>query len=287
MFAGYDALAVHLQRRIRLAYTGVFATAAVAVMLQGVFFDLDLAPGAQRIAVALTYYVALAAAYALVLICARRRWEQKQLDYRAVAEALRVRYFWEACGISDAPFQSRSLGDAAPLWRVVLESALFQPPDVPDSSRAAALRFAVAEWVRPQHSYFRNVLDRSRRLHRILFAIATICLIVAGSIPLYCALRPGPDQQIAEIASTAILLIAGLAMALDTKRAYAENVRRAEHMLMYFEDSLQRCEHLLGQTGHEREMTKELTDLGNLAIAENAEWLRIRQERSLSVPVAG
>ena len=52
------------------------------------------------------YVGALVAAYALWLWSRRARYQTKYLDYRALAEGLRVQIFWRLAGISDAAADS-------------------------------------------------------------------------------------------------------------------------------------------------------------------------------------
>ena len=97
-YARADALSIHFQGRTHrtLGWLLVLAFLAAAA-LQG-----DPLARASEFSLNGLYVGALGAAYALWLWSRRARYQTKYLDYRALAEGLRVQIFWRLAGIPDA-----------------------------------------------------------------------------------------------------------------------------------------------------------------------------------------
>ena len=98
-YALADTLSQHFQRRIRRAYRLLLIT----VFLAAVCFEIfaHLAPGSIW---ALGGYLALAGLAALGVRVVRRKldYHNRYIDYRALAEALRVQTFWKLAGLKDS-----------------------------------------------------------------------------------------------------------------------------------------------------------------------------------------
>ena len=101
-FRPADWLAIHFQRRVLLSMRALYTLAA----LMGIAFAAyDNLPAQDNMIFVFLLLFALGGS--VVLLANRRGWHRKYLDYRALAEGLRVQSYWYRAGLSlsgDAEF---------------------------------------------------------------------------------------------------------------------------------------------------------------------------------------
>src|SRR6185312_13906847 len=149
LFHAADRLALHFQGRVLLALRSTYTLAA----LMGIAFTCYAHLPGQNVLIYL--FLLLFALGALVAVLARRRdWHRKYLDYRALAEGLRIQSYWRRAGIavnSEHEFvhdnflqkQNVELGWIRNVMRV---SALASPAGTEEPAPAELAR-VIAEWV--------------------------------------------------------------------------------------------------------------------------------------------
>ena len=161
-------LARMLDRRvgqIRIAIFGTVFTAILSFHFYSESFLVD-----QKLALLLLSLVCLVAAGALVVFVNRSRIEERRLDYRSLAEALRVRIWWAFAGLeesvadnylaqlrSEMAWARRALFSLAPppvFWRRQFE-------EQPISEQIRHLRVVCECWVQKQREFYIN----KRRTH--------------------------------------------------------------------------------------------------------------------------
>ncbi|MBC7657860.1 MAG: hypothetical protein H7147_11925, partial [Frankiaceae bacterium] len=99
LFAAADALAIHFQQRVLRVMRSIHVLAASTGIAFVWYADLPADVPYQVLGIYL--FIALSAAGMLLGRLARRRdWHRKYIDYRALAEGLRVQRFWRQAGVS-------------------------------------------------------------------------------------------------------------------------------------------------------------------------------------------
>jgi hypothetical protein len=285
LFRCADWLAIHFQRRVLLALRATYTLAA----LMGIAFAFYAHLSAQNNLIYL--FLVLFAIGGFVAIVARRRdWHRKYLDYRALAEGLRIQAYWRRAGIStssDHEFahdnflqrQNIELG-----WiRNVMRTVGLHPPAKPLPD---ALAEVIAEWVGEsgksgQLYYFeRKTLERTG-LHHITETIGSISLWGGISISVFLAvfaLRLPESTK-----TTLVLIMAVLSIMAAVREAYAyrkadkELIRQYRFMQRIFSSA--RC--ALDRTSEPAEQRDILRSLGDAALAEHAEWTLMHRERQV------
>ena len=97
LFQRADGLAIHYQNRVKLSLRSTYGLAG----LMGLVFLLYSEYDDQRFLV-LGFLVLFFSGVVLHIIGSRRQWHRKYLDYRALAEGLRVQLYWNLSGVVDS-----------------------------------------------------------------------------------------------------------------------------------------------------------------------------------------
>jgi hypothetical protein len=285
LFRCADWLAMHFQRRVLLALRSTYTLAA----LMGIAFAFYAHLSAQNNLIYL--FLLLFASGGFVAILAKRRdWHRKYLDYRALAEGLRIQAYWRRAGIStssDHEFahdnflqrQNIELG-----WiRNVMRAVGLHPPAKPLPD---ALPNVIAEWVGESgksgqlHYFERKTLERTG-LHHITETIGSISLWGGIAISVFLAIFA---LRLPESTKTSLVLImAVLSIIAAVREAYA--YRKADKELIRQYRFMQRifssARAALDRTNETTEQRDILRALGDAALTEHAEWTLMHRERQV------
>jgi hypothetical protein len=114
----------------------------------------------------------------LALWAHRRSWHRKYLDYRALAEALRVDFYWELAGVRkefDGEFAHESFlqkQDAELQWiRNAMRAVSLQLAIHPSSSISEGFAFTYAHWIGDDASGAGQMAYYRQRLHRLTHSV--------------------------------------------------------------------------------------------------------------------
>ena len=174
-FALADALSVRYQRE---TYTGLWVLYAL-VLLAVVCFEIYahlFPPQDPRIVAFLAAYLGVIGVADLVYLVLRQRQSQNRFqDYRAVAEGLRVQFYWRLAGLphSGADYYLRKQRDELTWIRDALRGwGVRAAPVAAGDAHALATR-----WIQDQRDYFVRATRREReRLQRYRSVAAGIIL---------------------------------------------------------------------------------------------------------------
>src|SRR5438132_6826299 len=164
-FALADTLALYFQKRRRYTLITLFLIAVLAVLSFEVFAHLLARPFVLAV-----YPLSLASAVALYLLAKRKDFQNKYLDYRALAEGLRVQFFWNLAHLSDEVadhylrqhrIELEWIRNAIRGWNVLAEpDCVSGNPANEAIGSAPMMEFVLKHWVEEQRAFFDRVTRR-------------------------------------------------------------------------------------------------------------------------------
>lgn len=299
LFGAADWLAVHCRRRV---HAGMLLTHALAGGM-GLAFILYSDLDARR-----PYVGAFLLLFCLGALARwtaeRREWHRKYLDYRGLAEGLRVQLYWRLAGVATPP--NSSLGYDSFLQKQDVELSWIRHAmrgagllrDEAFAADPAWLRWVVARWIGPaqpapgqpggQMAYFRGGVLHRERAYRLTTRLAQLAL--AGGLAGAAALLVAGDRMAGGWRSQLVLamgllpLLAGIREAFSYKNADKELIKQFRFMRRLFES----CRWRLDRAADDAECRQLLHALGGACLEEHAEWILLHRERPLEgAAVAG
>ena len=224
-------------------------------------------------------------------VAKRRSWHRKYLDYRALAEGLRVQFYWAAAGVvnknvskftHDIYLQTKDpeMGWIRNVMRVAGTRC-----DATSNRHLAGLEFALEQWVGNvdggQLAYYeKKTHDRLKRhqfterlgqLSLLISAVVVVLFIFAGS-----RISGELERSLMTVMGTMLMLFAvrhGYAYATAEK----ELIRQYKFMRRIFGNARRQLEEAT-DASQQRQI---LSALGGYALDEHAEWILMHRERSI------
>jgi hypothetical protein len=288
LFVAADWLARTYQRRVARVLRATYVIAAAT----GAAFILYAHVHSQD-AMIYFYLVLFAAGVGLATLAKRRAWHRKYLDYRALAEGLRVQSYWRRAGVvslrrtamaNEGFMQEQDLELG---WiRNVLHAASLEGLLVPVADDPAVVDEVIQEWIGTPTSdgqlrYFTVTGARRERQHRRAELWASTSLALGISISVLLALfahRWGYDIKTVLVVAMGLLSVAaGVHEAYAHKKADKELVKQYRFMQRIYAGARRR----LDATPGVADRRGILRVLGEAALAEHAEWTLMHRERPL------
>lgn len=287
LFATADWLAMHFQKRVLLGLRIIYTAAA----LMGIAFTAyDNLPRSDNM---LYVFLLLFSVGVITSIIAKRRaWHRKYLDYRALAEGLRVQCYWRRAGISlttDPEFAHDSLMQKQDIelgWvRNVMRSAGLGGNAYPAQPSEAQVRAVIEDWVGDENhgelGYYRRRTEQRERTHHVNEMIGAICLLAAIMVSVFMAVflhELSADAKNDLITVMAIFsIVAAVREAYSYRKADRELIRQYRFMSRVFGDARK----ALDRTDSVEEQRGILRALGEASLAEHVEWAVMHRERPL------
>lgn len=297
-FAAADVLSQLFQQRRHRSLLLIFLTFVFAFSLLEFYeyFNASLLAHWHNAHWLLPGYIALLGIAYLIFIYARgRHYQDNHLDYRALAEGLRVQLFWKLSGLPDKVYnhylkkhsgEMLWLRDALKAWSVDLAWPKGAEPDM------KAIQSVRDNWVLDQLKYFRKAEKRSRhKMERMETAVNfffVLAVLLAGAMFVFNhqihghAVVHGTLGYAISIAFAAAAAIGGYAQ----KMVYAEQTKAFARMVLLYDQAAAELDGLI-KSGDRPGITTLLKELGQEALAENADWLLLHRSRPLEVPKGG
>jgi hypothetical protein len=286
IFRAADWLAMYFQTRTHFALLAIHMMA----LLMGLMYIAysDMLPMRIFLYAFLAFFVVATAVH---MYGKRQSWHRKYLDYRTLAEGLRVQLYWAAAGVTadtrskfthDTFLQTQDpdLGWIRNVMRVAGTEC-----DATDYKGKAGLNFTLREWLGDWESgqlgYFRRKgkekAQRFRRTERMAQAVfwvgfAVITLFILMSTELEDVLR---DPVV--VLMGVMLLLIGVRQSYGESVADAELIKQYEFMHRIFHNAKRRID----ATDDDDEKRRILRILGDAALGEHAQWILMHRERSL------
>jgi hypothetical protein len=291
LFGVADWLARRYQRLFLNALKFVCAFALVASLCFIGYGDL---PGQEMMTIMIyPYLLFMAASIGTYLIARRGAWQRRYVDYRVLAEALRVQFYWAIARV-ERPALSRFGHDAFLKrhdlelgWiRNILRVSGRQGDAAGSAASDSGIDVAIQDWIederRGQLHYYRNRWPQLLKQHRFTEALGRISL--AGGVALAAWLAFGQFFFNRLPTDTLIALMGLLPVVAAIRQAYAYRI--AEHELInqfqFMDRIFANAQRQLRRTTTARERRRILFELGDAAMREHGQWIMRQRERPIS-----
>lgn len=289
LFAVSDGLAIHFQKRVLLAMRGIYVLAALMGIAFICYSDLptDLPYQDKTIYV---FIVLFAAGVWLAWLAHRRDWHRKYIDYRALAEGLRVQSYWRRAGVAagSGAFAHDNFMQKQDIelgWiRNVMRAASLHDGDV--ATTDDGLRVVIAEWIGEsghggQLDYYARKTEQRSRMHSATQRLARVLLWIVIGISVFLAIFHhwlGADSTTMLVAIMGVLaIIAAARESYAYRKADKELIKQYRYMRSIFASARKK----LDQAPDADAQRDILRALGEAALAEHAEWALMHRERPL------
>lgn len=284
-FCAADWLAIHYQQKfvstLRYSHACVFLMALMFLLYS------DLVASAMFM---MSFAVFLVVSYGVQIVAARGRWQEKYLEYRTLAEGLRVQFYWAAAGVTSGnvtkyahdnflQMQDAELGWIRNVMRVAGIAC-----DVAPLRDPAGLAFVIHDWIGSesrsgQLKYYRSKASqhlakraRNDRFSKLAGGVSLL-LLLGGAV------APTNDIRTVMLVSLGVLLVTvSLREAYAYRIAEKDVIKQYEFMFRIFRNARKR----LAQAATDRDRRRILRILGEAALDEHAEWILMHRERPLS-----
>jgi hypothetical protein len=290
MFSAADWLAVHFCQRVLLAMRSTYTLAGLMGIAFMCYSDLP----AQDYMI-FVFLLLFALGGLIAMLAQRRGWHRKYLDYRALAEGLRVQVYWRRAGISvtgDPEFAHDNFlqkQDVELGWiRNVMRAAGLPAPGQPAAPAVTAsddvLERVIAEWIgEPGQSgqlgyYERKAVERTRLNHRTE-QIGLISLRAGIAISVFLAVFVFKLSQDAKTMLVAIMAVLSITAAVREAYAYRKADKELIKQYRFMQRIFASAYAALHATRDPLERRDILRALGEAALAEHAEWTLMHRER--------
>jgi hypothetical protein len=295
-----DSLSLHFQAKkqsilkFNLVFTGIIIS---SFLLYDEFWQTPV--------LLLTYLGALTAAYFGAYRNRRKKYENKYLDYRALAEGLRIQFFWETAGIYE---------DVSEYYLTMQKSEMqwirnsIRSLNMVKENRAGSYKehkFVLENWLKDQFNYYTKASNknsiRGGKLDKFItglfvFNVLIICLLFYSEafntkfleINLMTTVWNNRIMNVATLGLAKILTgLSGAIIAVtgnySDRMALGEQCKRYYKMQQLFGRSIELAKKALEKNDLElsREIIKEL---GVEALEENGDWILLFRERPVEAP---
>ena len=260
------------------------------------FAHLEAHPG---VALALSLLL-LGVGYLMHRRAKRMRLDVKSQDYRAMAEACRVRFFWQVSGIRDSVSDNYLGKQRTELdwiryglrgWRIETDTGELSL----SSNSSDHLKFVLERWIKNQREFFKNGSETSKEQSELMETWVSSCLSLAiglaiALLGLVAYVQYSLDElwQCPEctwidwpvILIDAFLAAGALLHHANQRRAHAELRKQYTRMINIFENASR----AIGQKTDLQAARVCLQKLGQEALLENGDWVLLHRERPLELP---
>jgi len=291
LFRTADVLARHFQYRVH----GMLRVTYTLAVLMGLAFIAyaDVNGFDYMIYVFLGLF---AIGFGLYLVATKRDWQRKYLDYRVLAEGLRVQFYWLVAGVTSrtgiqfAHDNFLQKQDVELGWiRNAMRAASIGRKQLSDADSADGLQFTIGHWLgdpdQPepigQIAYFKRHENHKWRLHRATTTLGYICLWAGIAVTVALIVM---DSWLNDATQTVLLvlmgilpLVAAVREAYSHKTADKELIKQYRFMFRLFSNARKQ----LAECQSDAEKRDVLRALGEAALDEHAEWILMHRDRPL------
>jgi len=309
-FAAADVLAVQNQRQSFWSLKWILALVFAAVVTYEVLEQvLQIFAWAM-----LSYPIVLGVAYATYYWAHWHDYQNKYQDYRALAEGLRVQFFWRLAGLKDSVEANYLRKQRVEMYwirtavRVLwgLQGGQYEASASPVSpgQQAERLQLVLQHWIDDQHSFFSRRAETENHKHERFEKLVHIGMVVGLLLSLGIGLlfaTPNPISHAthewfekSHWAEGILIVLTSLpllgAMVIHTYveyRALSQQARQYRAMELLFANARHQWQVLTQNPAADAsvaDMLGLIEELGKEALVENADWVLLHRDRPLEVP---
>ncbi len=303
LFALADSLANRFAGHTKVSLKWIF----ILVALSAVFFDIYTHVYLLMWPLLGTYLLGLVVVYFLVVRSSKGEFHSRYLDYRALAEGLRVRLFWDVAGVEDEIadnylHKQRSELDwiryALRVWKPrsaegtgFLTGTEYEPAHSPHLSDEERIEIVRRRWIEDQRSYFARSAAREEHAAHRAVKYGNIFIIIGILLALFQVVaqavgNPDFTKEPSHWLLVAVALspiFAGLSVGYAEKRAHHDHARQYERMATHFSNAAARLTEFLDAGDIERSR-RLMEEIGKETLAENGDWVLIHRDRPIEAP---
>jgi hypothetical protein len=310
-----DTLAQERQAQFKTDWILLFIAGFIAFLCFALFTHAEFSTSIKIILLG-AYFLSFVAMLVLFVRAVRGRHQERYLDYRALAEALRVAVFWKILGIGSRYLDAKvnaggaadsSVVDINPVGAIANAYPIQQPselawvkmclrtverldkPDRRPSHEIDPIGHAIARryWVRGQLEFYRRQGARHNERAESNEAHSSVLLLLSPfvfvPVLLYLLILRPDYHWLAQAIVLSLGILPGIAAVLTgyaERLAFNAQARQYDRMRMLFE----RACNLLPHEMDEETMPLAYAlyhELGVEAMRENAEWVAIYRQRPI------
>lgn len=288
LYAAADTLAIYYQKKSRHTLLILLALALGAVLVFEIYSHSLISSSVFSF-----YPLFLIAAYLVYRHANNKEFQNRHLDYRALAEGLRVVFFWRLAGLRDnaAEYYLRQQRSELEWVRYAIHTFSLSPEKHKQAAPDPAL--VLKYWVEDQAKYFKKSALRENKKSQAIEERTTIGfwagILLAAAVMVYSSVMVhgahGKDYL-----HIIVIILMGYAPACAAAQAgYAEKMaftaqaRRYAWTCRIFTNA---AEQLRGFVGSNKlpEAQEIIRELGKEALEENGNWVILHRERPIEVP---
>lgn len=285
-YSAADVLSQFYQKKTNTYINWIYILFFAAVLLYGII-DLDY--------YLVLFYIALIPAIAFLVYRSKaEKIEDRFLDYRALAEGLRVKVFWRIAGIDEKVsdnYLSKYAGLVSWISRAIKNVEVIglinDGTCCAGDTRSKEERIAVTNklWIESQLEYYRRkrvpIYMRSLDLGNLAlvsFVLTLLFVVIFGIYLLFAGIGNGGAINRFEVLIGAVAAIGVAAQAYKNKKAYDELERRytLTHRIYMFASKK-----LKANSGSPDSI---LIAVGKEALLENSDWLWTHRNLPIELP---
>jgi hypothetical protein len=290
-YAVADALAIGFQHKLLWAQVSLHVFTFLSFFFFVLFVHLPKhSPRHWGLSAGLVIVV-----FGLWKLCRQQAFDADHEDYRAIAEGLRVKFFWKLAGIEDS-VADHYLGKLRSEldwirngfrgWNVAegrQGHGTVDSMEVEDQRNR--LGFVRKYWIDDQLRYFGRSAESNLRYHECFHFVGLVCIVtvLVLGVLLLCVSNEKSYFDGVAIGLEASLALAALLHHFNNRMAYAEHAKQYTRMASLFA----RASDLLGKFLEHDDYEKAydcVRKVGNEALTENGDWVLLHRERPVEVP---
>lgn len=293
-FSVSDVLAGYFQKRTKSFFRYFFWSAMLATMLFE-FYAYILIDDPQLLAV---FFLNLGVAYILYNYVAKHRFQDKFQDYRAIAEGLRIQYYWKLAGIEESVANNYLKEQRSQLdwirhglrsWSLPLFQKGKELHDLNTDLEHERWKIIIDGWITDQYKYFAKSsireINHLKKINRIANTMLVGGFSLIGVNMIYhWFIGHTPLAWVLYFASI-FPIGAGLLFGYADKLSLSEHARQYEKMASLFAKAKHQTEACLAKDAF-HEAREVIYELGKEALKENGDWVLTHRNRPIEVPLA-
>jgi hypothetical protein len=313
-YAVVDALALHYRNKTNTTFIRLLVATFFAMLIFELFVHclVEFFPAGTLPRLLFWLYPILwAGAWLIWFHAHKRKYQRKYHDYRALAEGLRVQFFWNLLGLADRVeeyYLMKQKGElewirrALRWWHIRDGEAAKDCPLTADQLQVQK-RLVRQHWVKGQFDYFANVAGpreerkgkNCKRWGAIFFWTSLALALGLGAWEMVNVIRPPAHlehatehhsglhagEQPLVVAISMLLVAAAVMLAYGEKMAFSEHTRQYGGTSILF----RMADAELTDGALTEDEKKVFRALGREALQENGDWLLLHRDRPLEVIV--